>query len=95
MRTVIIGASGGIGGALADAIEEEGEAVLRLSRPTLDLTDEASIAAAAAGAGKIDRVIVATGVLHDGRLDISIDYRVRNTNQSDNLVYPFYYREAR
>ncbi|WP_085809513.1 SDR family NAD(P)-dependent oxidoreductase [Sphingomonas sp. TZW2008] len=66
MKTVIIGASGGIGGALADAIEEEGEAVLRLSRPTLDLTDEASIAAAAAAAGKIDRVVVATGVLHEG-----------------------------
>ncbi|QNE31021.1 SDR family NAD(P)-dependent oxidoreductase [Sphingomonas sp. NBWT7] len=65
MKTVIIGASGGIGGALADAIEEEGESVRRLSRPTLDLTDEASIAAAAAGAGKIDRVIVATGVLHE------------------------------
>jgi phage baseplate assembly protein W len=33
--------------------------------------------------------------LLDGRLDVSIHYRVRTTNQSDNYVYPFYFREAR
>lgn len=66
MSAVIIGASGGIGAALADALEEEGETVLRLSRPEIDLTDEASIAAAAARAGAPDLVIVATGILHDG-----------------------------
>jgi NAD(P)-dependent dehydrogenase (short-subunit alcohol dehydrogenase family) len=68
---VIIGASGGIGGALADAIEEEArfKRVWRLSRRDgLDLTDEASIADAAArvGAGPPPAlVIVATGILHD------------------------------
>lgn len=70
---VIIGASGGIGAALADALEEEGahDQVWRLSRRTgdLDLTEEASIEAAAArvAAGPAPSlVVVATGILHDG-----------------------------
>jgi uncharacterized protein len=29
-----------------------------------------------------------------GRLYISIHYRLRRTNQQDNLVYPFYFRES-
>ena len=40
-------------------------------------------------------VAVDTAPLYDGRLDVEIDYRVRSTNQSDNYVYPFYFREAR
>lgn len=66
MKAVIIGASGGIGAALADALEEEDATVTRFARPTFDLTDEASIAAAAAKAGTPELVIVATGLLHDG-----------------------------
>ena len=31
----------------------------------------------------------------EGRLDVGIEYRVHETNQSDNLVYPFYLKEAR
>jgi NAD(P)-dependent dehydrogenase (short-subunit alcohol dehydrogenase family) len=69
---VIIGASGGIGGALADAIEEEGayDRVWRFSRRDdgLDLTDEATIMAAAANVAKgphPDLIVVATGLLHD------------------------------
>ena len=71
---VVIGATGGIGAALADAIEEEGEVgrVWRLGRSLdgdahLDLADEASIAAAAArvAAGPSPGlVVVATGMLH-------------------------------
>lgn len=30
----------------------------------------------------------------DGRLLIELEYRVRRTNQTGNLVYPFYFREA-
>jgi phage baseplate assembly protein W len=30
----------------------------------------------------------------DGILDVSIDYRVRTTNQPGNYVYPFYFKEA-
>jgi NAD(P)-dependent dehydrogenase (short-subunit alcohol dehydrogenase family) len=68
---VVIGAGGGIGAALAAALEARGEAVLRLSRrsdPPLDLLDEASIAAAAAHAGEGLRLVLdATGFLHDAR----------------------------
>ena len=65
--TVVIGATGAIGRALADALAQQRD-VLRLGRgtsPPLDLMDEASIAAAAtfAGAG-LSLVIDATGFLH-------------------------------
>lgn len=63
-RAVVIGASGGIGAALANALAEEDADVVRLSRPDLDLTDEATIAAAAARVGTPELVIVATGMLH-------------------------------
>lgn len=66
MNAVVIGASGGIGGALADALEEESVPVRRLSRPVIDLTDEASIARAATTVGTPDLVVVATGLLHEG-----------------------------
>lgn len=71
---VIIGASGGIGHALADAIAEEGahSRVWRFARSgegdgAVDLADEASIARAAAQVAEgpaPTRVIVATGMLH-------------------------------
>ncbi|MCX8134825.1 MAG: SDR family NAD(P)-dependent oxidoreductase [Roseococcus sp.] len=68
---VVIGAGGGIGAALAAALEARGAPVLRLSRrsdPPLDLLDEASIAAAAAHAGEGLRLVLdATGFLHDAR----------------------------
>lgn len=73
---VIIGASGGIGAALEAALIEEGAydvvhgfARSRTGAQHLDLTDEASIAAAAAHVAKGPAptlVIVATGILHDG-----------------------------
>ncbi len=70
---VIIGASGGLGRAMADRLEASGvhAVVHRLSRSGtgLDLLDETTIAAAAAlvAAGPPPtRVIVATGVLHHG-----------------------------
>jgi len=64
-RAVVIGAGGGIGAALAEALEEEVGEVLRLTRVDLDVTDEATIAAAAARAGTPELVVVATGLLHD------------------------------
>ena len=68
LHAVVIGASGGVGAALADRLDADPNvaAVTRLSRSTgLDLTDPASISAAAAGlATPPDLVIVATGVLH-------------------------------
>lgn len=66
---VVIGARGGIGGALAAALVEEGQfaTVHALARPDIDILDETSIAAAAArvAAGPPPAlVIVATGLLH-------------------------------
>ncbi|MGV3456848.1 SDR family NAD(P)-dependent oxidoreductase [Sphingomonas sp.] len=73
---VVIGASGGIGGAFADALDEEGTyaKVWRFGRSLtgdahLDLTDEASIAAAAARVASgppLSLVFVATGILGEG-----------------------------
>lgn len=71
---VVIGASGGIGRAVADAVQASGvfAVVHRLSRSVtgFDLEDEASIAAAAAEGAKGPAptlVFVATGVLHHGQ----------------------------
>ncbi len=69
---VVIGASGGIGGALVAALTEEEVPVRAFARAFpgadhLDITDEASIAAAAASLAQTpDLVIVATGLLHEG-----------------------------
>lgn len=70
---VVIGASGGIGGAIAAALADEGVPVRGFARAFtgrdhLDLLDEASIAAAAAEVARgaaPTLVLVATGVLHD------------------------------
>ncbi|MBK1659971.1 SDR family NAD(P)-dependent oxidoreductase [Paracraurococcus ruber] len=73
---VVLGATGGIGAGLLAALEAEGRwrRVLGLSRrgdPPLDITDEASVAAAAAWLGReapdLALVILATGFLHDAR----------------------------
>ena len=74
-QAVVIGAGGGLGGALAAALEENGaySRVLRLGRsgtPPLDLLSEPSIAAAAAwtaAQGEVRLVLDATGFLHDAR----------------------------
>lgn len=64
-KTLILGASGGIGSALAAAYTARGEAVTGLSRSGdgFDITDPASVAAHLDGAGPFDRVIIATGAL--------------------------------
>lgn len=79
LNAVVVGASGGIGGALVRALGElpETGSVIACARSDrvpgslyLDLEAEASIAAAAAEVrdrvGEVDLVIVATGLLHDG-----------------------------
>jgi NAD(P)-dependent dehydrogenase (short-subunit alcohol dehydrogenase family) len=72
---VVFGASGGIGGALVDALEASKSfnhvvAFSRSTSPTIDLLDEASLeraASLAAGHGELRLVIDATGFLHDER----------------------------
>lgn len=67
MAQVLIGPTGGIGAALAEAM---GPGTILLGRgtvPRLDLLDEASIEAAAGSCGAgLTLVIDATGFLHDG-----------------------------
>lgn len=89
MSAIVIGASGGIGRALADALAERGP-VVRLSRSAgdLDLTDEGSIDAAAErlrGQGPCTHIIVTAGLLHDSGLaperslrDLSADRLARS-----------------
>lgn len=86
-RAVVIGASGGIGGAMAAALRDDPACaeIMGFSRSgrspdgvvvhRLDITDEAAIAAAADTAGESDLVIVATGLLHDGALQPEKDLR--------------------
>ena len=65
-RALIIGASGGIGGAIADRLAARGAEVTRLSRREdgLDITDPNSVAAAFSGlTGTYDLVLIATGIL--------------------------------
>lgn len=65
-RALVIGASGGIGAAVAAALAARGVEVVGLSRSGdgLDVTDEASVAAhLVALEGQFDLVFVATGAL--------------------------------
>ena len=69
MRALVIGASGGIGGAVCAALRAQGDEVVGLSRSGdgLDVTDEASVARVlGAVEGAFDLVLVATGGLEVG-----------------------------
>ncbi len=69
MQSVVFGASGAIGGALARKLKVRGDTVWEFSRSGpahIDICDESMIAAAAQQAGsQLDLVIVATGFLHN------------------------------
>ena len=39
-------------------------------------------------------VVVEEAPSEQGRLIVEIEYRVRKTNQTGNLVFPFYFREG-
>ena len=43
---------------------------------------------------ELNNVTVDASDALDGMLLIAIDYRLRRTNQEDNLVYPFFFREG-
>jgi NAD(P)-dependent dehydrogenase (short-subunit alcohol dehydrogenase family) len=69
VTSVIIGATGGVGSALADLLDQRGGNVVRIGRhttPGLDLLDERSIADAANAVGHGLRLVIdATGFLHN------------------------------
>ena len=68
-RSLIVGASGGIGHALAQELQDRGQSVTTVSRSIdgLDVTDEKSIASCLGRLdGFFDRIIVATGALSTG-----------------------------
>ena len=67
-KVLILGASGGIGSALADAYAAQGAEVDGLSRSEdgFDVTDAGSVERHLAGRGPYDRVVVATGALEIG-----------------------------
>jgi NAD(P)-dependent dehydrogenase (short-subunit alcohol dehydrogenase family) len=58
-RVLVIGASGGIGAATADAFEAFGAQVERPGHDVLDITDDASVAAFFATSEAFDHVVVA------------------------------------
>lgn len=69
MRALVIGASGGIGGAVCAALRARGAGVVGLSRSVdgLDVTDEASVARVLGALdGVFDLIFVATGGLELG-----------------------------
>jgi NAD(P)-dependent dehydrogenase (short-subunit alcohol dehydrogenase family) len=77
---LVIGASGGIGAALVEALRGASRfaAIIGLSRPTLELRDEATIAASAAqvaAQGTPRLILDATGVLHAGALQPEKSWR--------------------
>lgn len=64
MRTLIIGATGSIGGVVAGTLESRGHEVIRASRssePSVDVTDPASIRELFTTVGQVDAVVVAVG----------------------------------
>ncbi|PVA10411.1 C factor, cell signaling protein [Pelagivirga sediminicola] len=68
-RSLIIGASGGIGQAITAKLKQNGSEVTTLSRSAdgLDVTDEASVKAALEGTeGEFQLIFVATGALEIG-----------------------------
>ncbi len=65
-RVLVVGASGGIGGATADAFAAAGADVAHPGRDALDITDDTSVEAFFAGAQPFDHVVVAAARTRTG-----------------------------
>ncbi|MGN5374418.1 SDR family oxidoreductase [Sphingomonas hankookensis] len=65
-RVLVVGATGGIGGAAADAFAAAGATVARPGRNALDIADDASVAAFFEGAEPFDHVVVAAAQTRSG-----------------------------
>ena len=65
-RVLVVGASGGIGGATADAFSRAGAKVSRPDRDALDISDEASVEAFFAEEATFDHVVIAAAQTKTG-----------------------------
>jgi NAD(P)-dependent dehydrogenase (short-subunit alcohol dehydrogenase family) len=87
----VFGASGGIGAAFVDQLAADPAvrvvhagsrqpkgATGKIQPFAFDLIDEASIAAAADAIGKVDLIIIATGMLHDNALQPEKSFRAQS-----------------
>ena len=72
MRILVVGATGTIGSALSDVLEQKGHHVLRVGSSSgplkVDIADPVSIAALYAEAGVVDAVVCTAGVARFGPL---------------------------
>ena len=76
MKALVVGATGTIGGAVADALAAKGHEVLRASRGgelKVDLTDPASIRALYDRVGRVDAVVNCAGMARMGALTALTD----------------------
>jgi NAD(P)-dependent dehydrogenase (short-subunit alcohol dehydrogenase family) len=93
IKACVFGASGGIGQALVKHLADDPaiavvHAGTRSEHPNaprvlpfrFDLTQEASIAEAAANIGPLDLIIIATGLLHDGAFQPEKSYRAQSAD---------------
>ncbi len=100
--SLVIGAGGGIGSAIAEALDSLGHIVWRVSRhsdPPLDITDPQSMGDAMSAIAArlesekrtLERVIIATGVLHGTTPEGSAMMPERSMNQmrADTLMHQF------
>ena len=65
-RVLVVGASGGVGGATANAFEAAGAHVARPDRDTLDITDDAAVKVYFANAAPFDHIVIAAAQTKTG-----------------------------
>ncbi|WP_377811120.1 SDR family oxidoreductase [Azospirillum sp. A29] len=91
-RVLVVGASGGIGSATADAFEAAGARVERPGHNALDITDDASVEAFFAARGPFDHVVVAAARTRTGSVGT---LAVADAQASMNSKFFGAYRVAR
>lgn len=91
-RVLVVGASGGVGKATADAFEAAGAVVVRPGRDTLDITDDASVTAYFTDAAPFDHVIIAAAQTKTGSV---ADLALPDAQAAMNSKFFGAYRVAR
>lgn len=91
-RVIVVGASGGLGGAAADAFEAAGASVSRPGRDTLDITDDRSVETWFADAQPVDHLVVAAAQTKTGSVG---GLEVRDAQAAMNSKFFGAYRVAK